>query len=122
MFVDLDCGCRCRCGLWILCVGVDWGFSNRTAFRLGDYYTWTFCHSVSQQVIPSAGHSVSHNLKPCDWSTRFMRVISLGLSSVNRFCSTDWDTAKCLKVVYRSVHICPEAPLSLVENGSNVSE
>ena len=35
-----------------------------------------------------------------------MRVISLGLSSVNRFCSTDWFTAKCVKVVYRSVHIC----------------
>jgi hypothetical protein len=34
-----------------------------------------------------------------------MRVISLGLSSVNRFCSTDWFTAKCVKVVYRSVHI-----------------
>ena len=42
----------------------------------------------------------------CDWSTRFMRVISLGLSSVNRFCSTDWDTAKCVKVVYKSVHVC----------------
>ena len=53
-------------------------------------------------VIPS----VSNNLKPCDWSKWFMRVISLGLSSVNRFCSTDWDTAKCVKVVYRSVHIC----------------
>ena len=35
-----------------------------------------------------------------------MRVISLGLSSVNRFCSIDWFTAKCVKVVYRSVHIC----------------
>ena len=42
----------------------------------------------------------------CDWSTRFLRVISLGLSSVNRFCSTDWDTAKCVKVVYKSVHVC----------------
>ena len=42
----------------------------------------------------------------CDWSTRFMRVISLGLSSVNRFCSTEWDTAKCVKVVYKSVHVC----------------
>ena len=50
--------------------------------------------------------SFSDNLKPCDWLTRFMRVISLGLSSVNRFCSTDWDIAKCVKVVYRSVHIC----------------
>jgi hypothetical protein len=35
-----------------------------------------------------------------------MRVISLDLSSVNRFCSTDWFTAKCVKVVYRSIHIC----------------
>ena len=35
-----------------------------------------------------------------------MRVISLGLNSVNQFCSTDGDTAKCVKVVYRSVHIC----------------
>ena len=35
-----------------------------------------------------------------------MRVISLGLRSVNRVCSTDGDTAKCVKVVYRSVHIC----------------
>ena len=65
---------------------------------------------------------VNDNFEPCDWLTRFMRVISLGLSSVNRFCSTDWDTAKCVKVVYRSVHICPKARLSLVENGSNVSE
>jgi hypothetical protein len=35
-----------------------------------------------------------------------MRVISLGLSAVNRFCSTDWDTAKCVKFVYKSVHVC----------------
>ena len=35
-----------------------------------------------------------------------MRVILLGLSSVNRFCSTDLDTAKCVKDVYISVHIC----------------
>jgi hypothetical protein len=51
-------------------------------------------------------HSEAGKLKlACDWSTRFMRVISLGLSSVNRFCSKDWDTAKCVKVVYKSVHI-----------------
>ena len=54
-------------------------------------------------VILSVSHQFCHNLKPCDWSTRFMRVISLG--SVNRFYSTDRDTAKCEKVLYRSVHI-----------------
>ena len=32
-------------------------------------YIWTFCLSL-----------FSHNLKPCDWSTCFMKVISLGLS------------------------------------------
>ena len=40
-------------------------------------------------VILSVSHQFCHNLKPCDWSTRFMRVISLGLSSVSWFCSTD---------------------------------
>ena len=46
------------------------------------------------------------HFEACDWSTRFMRVITLGLSSVNRFCSTEWDTEKCVKVVYKSVHVC----------------
>ena len=41
----------------------------------------------------------------CDWSTRFMRVISLGLSSVN---GSSVQTGKCVivKVVYKSVHVC----------------
>jgi hypothetical protein len=34
------------------------------------------------------------HFEACDWSTRFMRVISLGLSSVNRFCITDWDVCE----------------------------
>ena len=36
---------------------------------LKDFYIWTVCVCVT-------------HFEPCDWSTRFMRVISLGLSSV----------------------------------------
>ena len=38
-------------------------------YRLGDIYIWPVCESVTD------------NFEPCDWSTRFMRVISLSLSS-----------------------------------------
>ena len=63
-------------------------FSNRTAFTLSDYYTWTFCHSFRQQV----SQQVSHNLKPCDWSTRlpeFSKPVlqyRLGFSKVCEGC------------------------------------
>ena len=53
------------------------------------------------------------HFEACDWSTRFMRVISLGLSSVNRFYSTDWDTAKEVMVAYRSVHNCTSSFVSV---------
>ena len=46
------------------------------------------------------------HIEPCDWLTHFMSVISLCLSSVNRFCSADKDTEKCVKVAYISVHAC----------------
>ena len=47
---------------------------------------WTVCMYVCMCPVPQ--------IEACDWSTRFMRVISLGLSSVNRFCSTDWEVCE----------------------------
>ena len=41
-------------------------FSNRTAFRLSDYYIW----KVSECVSECVSVCVNDNFEPCDWSTR----------------------------------------------------
>ena len=62
-------------------------FSNRTAFRLSDYYIWQVCMYVCQSVSQSVTH-----FKLCDWSTRLIWLSSLH--------GALWWTNRCYKMSY----------------------
>ena len=66
----------------------SWQGLQGTSFS---WQAWLF-QSIYLSIYLSV-YLVPH-FEACDWSTRFMRVISLGLSSVNRFCSTDWEVCE----------------------------
>ncbi len=66
-------------------------FSNRTAFRLSDYYKWPVCQCVT-------------HFEPCDWSTQ----LSLPLC--------DWSTQ--LRMFRKLCWSLPQVVLSLVQDGA----